>query len=106
MAVEEAEKSDLSLESDVLQNLSMATATVTNDGETQTVRLPKEEILEPHEIVEVIDDLKAGRIPDPSKLLNGREPGDDELDDFEVLYDAEKILLVENATRLLSPPAN
>lgn len=58
-------------------------------------------IIEPHEIVEFFDDLQAGDIPDPAKLMNGREPGDEELDEFQVQHDADKILLAENAKALL-----
>jgi hypothetical protein len=57
-------------------------------------------IIEPHEIVEFFDDLAAGSVPDPVKMFRGDIP-DNELDEFQVQYDAEKLLLVENAKALL-----
>jgi hypothetical protein len=60
-------------------------------------------IIEPHEIVQVLDDLQKGRVPDPSKIMNGRDLDDDELDENDVMRDADKILLIENARRLLLP---
>jgi hypothetical protein len=60
-------------------------------------------IIEPHEIVALFDDLQAGRVPNPAKIFNGRDVDDEELDETEVLYDANKILLVENAKALLLP---
>ena len=59
------------------------------------------EIFEPHEIVALFDDLESGRVFDPSKALNGRSDDEEDLDEYEVLYDAEKILLIENAKALL-----
>jgi hypothetical protein len=59
-------------------------------------------IFEPQEIVALLDDLQADLVPDPSKIFNGHEDGD-ELDENDVLYDAEKILLIENAKALLLP---
>ena len=59
-------------------------------------------IFEPQEIVAFLDDLQAGLVPDPSKIFNGHEDGD-ELDENEVIYDADKILLIENAKALLLP---
>ena len=59
-------------------------------------------IFEPQEIVALLNDLQAGLVPDPSKIFNGRIDGD-ELDENDVLYDAEKILLIENAKALLLP---
>lgn len=61
------------------------------------------EIFEPQEIVELFDDLQAGQVPDPSKIFSGRDNDvdDRELDEHEVLYDAEKILLIENAKALM-----
>jgi hypothetical protein len=59
-------------------------------------------IFEPQEIVAVLDDLQAGLVPDRSKIFNGHED-DDELDENEVLNDANKILLIENAKALLLP---
>ena len=39
---------------------------------------------------------------DPSKIFNDHKEGD-ELDENEVIYDANKILLIENAKALLLP---
>ena len=64
------------------------------------------EIFQPHEIEEFFDDLRNGQVPDPVKILDGRDandPADVELDEFQVLNDADKILLAENAKRLLLP---
>ena len=61
-------------------------------------------VFQPQEIVAFFDDLQSGQVPDPVKILNGRDPDDpddSELDEFQVLHDAEKILLAENAKRLL-----
>jgi len=63
-------------------------------------------IIEPHEIAALFDDLPAGRVPDPTKIFNGRDAGDDQLDEHEVLYDANKILLIENAKALLLPQSS
>ena len=60
-------------------------------------------IFDPHEIVTFFDDAQAGRVVDPAKIFNGRAVEDDELDESDVLYDAEKLLLIENAKRLLLP---
>ena len=62
-------------------------------------------IFEPQEIVALLDDLQAGLVPDPSKIFNGHEEGD-ELDEDDVIYDAKKILLIENAKVLLLPDSD
>jgi hypothetical protein len=49
--------------------------------------------------------LEAGQVPDPAKLLNGGDSDGAEIDENAVVRDAEKILLVENAKRLLLPDA-
>ena len=59
------------------------------------------EIFEPHEIVAFFEDADSGRVPDPARILNGRLPGQNDLDEAEVIYDAERILLIENAKSLL-----
>lgn len=58
-------------------------------------------IFEPHEIVEFFDDLQAGEVPDPEKIFRGDDSDEEELSEHEVLNDAGKILLVENAKALL-----
>jgi hypothetical protein len=63
-------------------------------------------IIEPHEIVALFDDLQTGQVPDPTKIFNGRDADDDQLDENEVLYDANKILLIENAKALLLPKSS
>jgi hypothetical protein len=45
-------------------------------------------------------------VPDPVKVFNGLDAGDDQLDENEVLFDADKILLIENAKALLLPQPN
>jgi len=60
------------------------------------------EIFEPHEIAAFFDDLDSGRVHDPAKLFNNRLRGEDDLDEAEVIDDAEKILLIENAKSLLN----
>jgi len=45
-------------------------------------------------------------VPDPTKIFNERDVGDDSLDENEVLYDADKILLIENAKALLLPQSS
>ena len=57
-------------------------------------------VIAPHEIVELFDDLQAGAVPDPVKIFRG-DIDDEELDEHDVQYDAEKILLIENAKALL-----
>jgi hypothetical protein len=72
-------------------------------AEAQSRRF-EQAIFHPQEIVAFLDDLQSGQVPDPVKILNGRDPNDpddSELDEFQVLHDAEKILLSENAKRLL-----
>jgi hypothetical protein len=62
------------------------------------------ELFEPFQLQAYFDDAEAGRVPDPHKIFNGKLPGDEnELDEAEILYDAEKILLLENARSLLLP---
>jgi hypothetical protein len=63
------------------------------------------QIFEPQDIVELFDNLQAGQVPDPSKIFNGRgdDANEEGLDEHEVLYDAEKILLIQNAKALLLP---
>ena len=61
------------------------------------------EIFSRGEIVEFFQGAESGRVPDPVKMFNGGKPQDDELDEAGVIYDAEKILLIENAKRLLLP---
>jgi hypothetical protein len=63
-------------------------------------------ILEPHEIVALFDDLQAGLVPDPAKIFDGRDEDDEPLDETDVLYDANKILLIENAKALLLPKSS
>ena len=58
-------------------------------------------IFAPHEISEFFDDLQAGRVADPAKLFSGDVLDEGELDEHEVLNDADQILLIENARRLL-----
>jgi hypothetical protein len=57
-------------------------------------------IIEPQEIVAFFDELAAGEVPDPVKIFRG-DIDDDEIDENDVQYDADKILLVENAKALL-----
>jgi hypothetical protein len=47
------------------------------------------------------DDLQSGRIPDPAKLMSGDEFAERELDEFETVNEADQILVIENAKRLL-----
>jgi len=62
------------------------------------------ELFEPYQLQAYFDDAEAGRVPDPHKIFNGKLPGDEnELEEAEILYDADKILLLENARRLLLP---
>jgi hypothetical protein len=58
-------------------------------------------IFAPHEISEFFDDLQAGRVTDPAKLFSPEEFDEGELDEHEVLNDADQILIIENAKRLL-----
>ena len=62
-------------------------------------------ILEPHEIAAFFAALEAGQIFDPAKFFNGGDPDVTGPDENEVLVDAERILLIENAKRLLLPDA-
>jgi hypothetical protein len=56
-------------------------------------------IFTPHQILEFFDDVQAGLVPDPAKVFNlDFEEG--ELDEHEVLNDADRILIIENAKRL------
>ena len=54
-----------------------------------------------HQIIEFFDDLQAGRVANPAKAFSSDEFDTGELDEHEVLNDADQILLVENAKRLL-----
>ena len=57
-------------------------------------------IFTPHQILEFFDDLQAGLVPDPAKLFSPQfEEG--ELDEHDVQNDADRILVIENAKRLL-----
>ena len=58
-------------------------------------------IFAPHEISEFFDDLQAGRVANPAKAFSSDDFDTGELDEHEVLNDADQILLVENAKRLL-----
>jgi len=58
-------------------------------------------IFAPHEITKFFDDLQAGFVVDPAKLFNGDQFDGEELDEHEVLNDADRILAIENAMRLL-----
>lgn len=60
-------------------------------------------IFEPHDILACFEDLEAGRVFDPAQAFNGRDPEEVGPDEHDVLRDAEKILLIENAKRLLLP---
>lgn len=59
------------------------------------------EIFEPHEIAAFFEDADLGRVPDPAKILNGRLPNENDLDEAEVIHDAQKFLSIENAKSLL-----
>lgn len=63
------------------------------------------DLFDTHEIVSFFAALEAGQVPDPAKLLNGGDSDGAEIDENAVVRDAEKILLVENAKRLLLPDA-
>ncbi|NBP23921.1 MAG: hypothetical protein EBU81_05075 [Proteobacteria bacterium] len=63
------------------------------------------ELFDTHEIVPFFAALEAGEVPDPAKLLNGVDSDETEIDEDEILRDAEKILLIQNAKRLLLPDA-
>jgi hypothetical protein len=63
------------------------------------------DLFDTHEIVSFFAALEAGQVPDPAKLLNGGDSDGTEIDENEIVHDAEKILLVENAKRLLLPDA-
>jgi hypothetical protein len=56
-------------------------------------------IIEPHELTAFFDDLAFGNVFDPSQSFRG-DP-EEGIEDWDVQYDAEKILLVENAKALL-----
>ena len=57
-------------------------------------------IFTPDEISEFFDDLQAGLVPNPAKLFS-LDFEDGELDEQEVQNDADRILVIENAKRLL-----
>jgi hypothetical protein len=63
------------------------------------------DLFETHEIVSFFAALEAGQTPDPAKLLNGGDSEGTEIDEDAIVRAAEKILLVENARRLLVPDA-
>ena len=44
-------------------------------------------------------------MPDPAKLLNGVDSDENEIDEDAIIRDVEKILLIQNAKRLLLPDA-
>ena len=58
-------------------------------------------IFTPEELRDFFDDLQSGRVPDPAKLLSTDEFEDREIDEFETVNEADKILIIENAKRLL-----
>jgi len=58
-------------------------------------------IFAPHEISKVFDDLQARRVANPANAFSSDEFDAGELDEHEVLNDADQILLIENAKRLL-----
>lgn len=60
-------------------------------------------ILQPWEISEFFDDLEKGKVFDPQKAFNGMLDDDEREgpDESDVMRDAEKILLAQNARRLL-----
>jgi len=59
------------------------------------------ELFDTHEIVSFFAALEAGEVPDPAKLLNGVDSDETEIDEDAIVADAEKILLIQNAKRLL-----
>ena len=63
------------------------------------------DLFETHEIVSCFAALEAGQTPDPAKLLNGGDSEGTEIDEDAIVRAAEKILLIENARRLLVPDA-
>ena len=58
-------------------------------------------IITAHEITQFFDDLQAGRVANSAKLFNLDEFDEGELDEHEVLNDADQILTIENAKLLL-----
>ena len=62
-------------------------------------------IFQPWEISKFFEDLESGKVVDPAKVLDGSldvDEGEDEgPDEHDVMRDADKILLTENARRLL-----
>ncbi|MBI2950279.1 MAG: hypothetical protein HYY23_21820 [Verrucomicrobia bacterium] len=58
-------------------------------------------IFAPHAIVEFFEDLQAGKVPDPAKIFRGDDSDEEKLSEHEVLDDADKILIIENAKALL-----
>ena len=63
------------------------------------------DLFETHEIVSFFAALEAGQVPHPAKLLNGGDSEGTEIDEDAIVHAAEKMLLVENARRLLVPDA-
>ncbi len=63
------------------------------------------ELFDTHEIVSFFAASEAGEVPDPAKLLNGVDSDETEIDEDAIVRDAEKILLIQNAKRLLLPEA-
>jgi hypothetical protein len=57
-------------------------------------------IFKPHQILEFFDDLQAGLVVDPAKLFSPQLK-EGELDEHEAQNDADRILVIENAKRLL-----
>ncbi len=57
-------------------------------------------IFTPHQILEFFDEVQAGLVPDPAKLFN-LDSEEGELEEHEVQNDADRILVIENAKRLL-----
>lgn len=64
-----------------------------------------QDLFETHEIVSFFAALEAGQVPDPAELLNGGDSEGTEIDEDAIVHAAEKMLLVENARRLLVPHA-
>ena len=54
-----------------------------------------------HEISKFFDDLDSSQAADPAKVFSLRTFDEGELDEFETVNEADQILMIENAKRLL-----